>query len=833
MAGSTSPRVKSGPAIAILAGFLALLAVGLLTFNVTRELRLLASARSDSVQWSLAQTEVEFLEFSSRLAPETIDLAELRRRFDVFYSRIDTVQRANLFADLREDRDFLGELESVSSFLDESVTIIDASDDELLRRIPELSANAQALRSHLRAMASSGVVMIAKSEEKRRSNLARTMTELALAVATLIGILALTVYFLNKLNRTVTRREKIQNRTATRMNTIIGTSLDGVIVSDAEGRILEFSPAAEVIFGHAAHDVRGKLIGDIIVPEHLRQLHRTGMDRIQHAGERHVVGKGRLKLEAQRASGDIFPVELAIQSAVTDEGEIFIAFLRDISKQVADEEELVQARDRALAGEKLKSDFLVTLSHEIRTPLNGLLGNLELLRETRLSLKQTRNVRNMETSGRLLMSHISDVLDIARFDAGKLSIRNEPMNVSSLLQDIVDSQSGTALSNETTLTWSWRGPAMNWVNSDRDRLQHVLMNLVGNAVKFTKRGTVSLTVGAKNVEGADVLIFEITDTGPGVPDDLVSQIFDDFVTGNTAYDREVGGTGLGLGIAKRFVSAMNGEIGVSSVVGTGSTFWVKLPVSQATPPSVNTTETESSKSPERLKVLLIEDNEINRVVAIEMLESEGHQVAIAEDGQQGLQMAENDAFDVILMDISMPMMDGRAATRAIRRGNGPSSSAPIIALTANSMAEEQKSFFADGMNGVVTKPMSKEALRKVLHRNHKSAEPVHIEGKIDQVHLAETRDALGAKEFKNLLARFVSEVDELIDWLHSTETAEPSDIATRAHKIAGSASVFGAVEMFEHLKEIENAAKAADRTTIVQLAAQLPELWSRSRSALN
>ena len=204
--------------------------------------------------------------------------------------------------------------------------------------------------------------------------MARTLTELAIALAILIGTLAVAVLYLNRLIDTNTRRADLQSQTATRMNAIIATSLDGVIVSDAQGRIMTFSPAAEAIFGHFAEDVVGRDLGSVIVPPHLRDLHDAGMERMRQGGSKRVVGKGRVRLEAMRATGNVFPVELSIQSSVTEAGEIFIAFVRDISRRVADEAELVAARDTALASEKLKTEFLATMSHEIRTPMNGQIG---------------------------------------------------------------------------------------------------------------------------------------------------------------------------------------------------------------------------------------------------------------------------------------------------------------------------------------------------------------------------------------------------------------------------------------------------------------------------
>jgi PAS domain S-box-containing protein len=826
-------RKSNGRKLAMLAGLVAVGAIALLTDNVSREIRLLGSARSDNVQWALVQTQVEFLEFTQQIDLEPVNPAELRLEFDVFYSRVATIREATVFEELRSDPSSSLHLDGLVAFLDEAVTIIDSPDDDLLGQIPQLLRLSEDIAPTVRALGNSGLDAFAQSADSQREAVARTMTQLAIAIVTLIGVLLMAILFLNRLNAQITRREQENHQTSTRMTTVMSTSLDGVIVCDSNGLILEFNPAAEHIFGRVEKDVLGQEIGSVIVPDHLRDAHDAGMERMRNRGEKRVVGKGRVQLEAKHHDGRIFPVELAIQSAATDEGEIFIAFLRDISKRVADEAELVEARDKALASEKLKTDFLSTMSHEIRTPLNGLLGNMNLLRDTELSQQQDRYLGYMETSGRLLMSHISDVLDITRYDAGKLNTRSEPVNISALFQDIIDNQGSTAAKNETSLTWDWHGPSMDWVLSDHDRLQHVMMNLIGNAVKFTRRGKVTVIVENTGTSDAPELFVKIQDTGPGMSEDLAKRVFDDFVTGNTAYDRDVGGTGLGLSIAKRFVHALGGEIGVDSILGQGSTFWVRLPVSIADAPEEDNGDDVAPHQPGQSQlVLLVEDNEINRIVAREMLQSERHTVVEASDGRQGVDTAKTTRFDLILMDISMPIMDGRAATRAIRAGNGACKDAVIVALTANAMPEEQKEFLADGMNDILTKPLSRDALRALLKKTGGVRENCEIP-MINKSHNAETREALGEETYVRLRSRFVSEVDEFREWLGADEVRDYLEISTYSHKVAGSAAVFGADQLRGTLKEIEAAAKVGDVKAIKDQEWALVDIWQETKLQLS
>ena len=829
---TTHARPKSGRAIAVLAGLVVFAAIAVLVLNVQREIRTLSSARSDNVQWALAQAEVEFLEYTRQTNSYPIDVTALRRRFDVFYSRMSTIRDAGVFEDLRATPETAALIEEIWVFLEASVEIIDRDDLVVVARLPELNVLNQEARPKVRLLAKSGLSVFAERSDAQRAAVARTMTQLAAALAALIGALGLGLYYLNNLNTRSIGRERARALASARMHTVIDTSLDAVIVSDQDGAILEFNPAAETIFGHKAEDVIGAQIGDVIVPDHMRTAHEAGMDRMRKGGARRVVGKGRVQLEGKRANGDNFPVELALQSAKTEDGEIIIAYLRDISKRVSDQEELVRARDAALAGEKLKADFLATMSHEIRTPLNGLLGNLNLLRDTRLNKSQDKYVGYMESSGRLLMSQISDVLDITRYDAGKLTTKREPVNVSALIKDIIDNQSGMAVENETALSWGWDGEPMNWIQSDHDRLQHILMNLIGNAVKFTRRGKVSVTVAAQEVDGEDRLSIRVTDTGVGIPEEMIGQVFDDFVTGSNAPDRNAGGTGLGLSIAKRFVEALGGQIGVESTLEEGSTFWVDLPVTEAEAPTQTAKVGDPNLTQAALSILLVEDNEINRIVAREMIEADGHSVVEAHDGQQAVEIARQQPFDLILMDINMPVMDGRAATRSIRQGGGLNDQTIILALTANAIASEQDELIEDGMNGILTKPLSRSALRAVLADPSGQISDVSNPVLVDAEHSAETRAALGEQAFAKLKARFAQEVDALIEWLSSDDARDMLEIGSRCHKLAGSTAVFGAFGLRDHLRGIERAAKAGDSKLVLSEINRLPSLWKATKQQL-
>ncbi|MEY8827330.1 ATP-binding protein [Sedimentitalea sp. XS_ASV28] len=736
---------------------------------------------------------------------------------------------------LRANENYRKAFAQAQAFLERTVPLIDGSDEILRASLGKVSEDAWSIRLAMREMTSLGLAQFTEMSELRRRDVAITLFRLAVVVAGLIVALALAVAWLVRLNNQLALRRRAIFQTASRLNTIIATSLDAIIVCDARGCILEFNHAAEVTFDRTVAEVVGRNVLDVTCPPELRSGFLEQFRRYRKGKNPNFVRRGRIELEAMRRNGERFPAEVAVQAAHTDNGHIFIIFVRDISAQVQVESELVDARDRALAGERIKTEFLATMSHEIRTPLNGLLGNLSLLRNTDLAGRQARIVSDMETSGKLLLRHVSDVLDITRYDTGNLRLEHVPTNLDRLVKDLIDSQSGTASGQGTTMSWQWIGEPMHCVSVDPDHLLHILQNLIANAVKFTHAGHVSITAQALHYDdGAHEIMFRVRDTGIGIAADLRETVFDDFVTGDAAYDRQFGGTGLGLSIARRFATAMGGDIGLDETDGTGASFWVRIPVEPCDPmaeaASQDVTDATVKAAPS-LSILVVEDNEINRVVVCEMLESAGHHVTMAHDGSAGVMLAARTRFDLILMDISMPVMDGRAATRAIRSGRGASADAPIIAFTANALAEEQAAFLQDGMNGILTKPLSQEALAEIIDkftafRGETPSAPVDID------HRQQTLMAFGPDGYGRLLGKFIVETEDLIDDLSRRDGPGDAEIARRCHQVAGSAAVFGATAMRDSLRTIEIALEADDSGTVAAQLACIVQIWEETKTSL-
>lgn len=784
---------------------LCILTMLLLSLAVKQDLGRLETATSDNVQWTLSQAEVEFMDFHYLLenySRTEDDGARLRRAFDVFYSRINTLESGGLYAGPRDTAVFSRNLKLIRAYLDRNVGIIDNLQSATEEDLEQFEKETDELRSSLRRVSNSGLYYFAEQSDKQREAVALSLKRLALVTASLIAALALLAFYSHRVSQQIMRSRTELHSAHTRLNSIVTASLDAVLVSDVRGHILEFNAAAEKVFGYKEEDVLGCELRDVIIPPHFLEAHDAGMARMLRTGEKRVVGHGRVVLEGKRKSGECFPMELAIEAAGEGEQTIFIGFMRDITEQVKAETELREARDKALAGEKAKSDFLAVMTHEIRTPLNGVLGNLSLLEDTTLTEKQKRYTRNMSISAGVLMSHVDTVLDISRFESGVTQPRKEPTHLGHLLRDIVDAQRGNAKANGNVLESMWVGQPVDWVLTDAPRLHQVILNLVGNAIKFTDDGRISIEAERlyRNTNTKTVEIeFRIIDTGIGINKEDMARIFEDFHTVDSSFKRNTSGTGLGLGIVRRLVEAMGGSAGVDSELGEGSVFWIRMPFEETHEPKPVTEIEQGTDNQTPLEILVVEDNEINLQIVREMLLRKGHNVSTATDGLAGVNTALAQQFDLILMDISMPVLDGLEASERIRKESGPSQTAPIFALSANVLPEIQARIEAAGMDGFLGKPFHKDELTTVLNK------AFDRKTKADAAAVDEMMTKSEPSPLELLHVRFVTETQELMDWL-GTMPDDFEALAKRSHKVAGSAGAFDEVELRDALIAIETAA---------------------------
>ena len=836
----------------------AAIAIALSVFSVRiyGGLETLRATSRDNVQWSLAQLEVEYLVLLVAVdsAQETDDpagLKELRQRFDIFYSRTSLVAESDVFDVLARDDDSRRSIQLLRRMLDEAIPLIDGGDAALRAALPEFEQALLALRPEIRKVEVEGLRLFAAANDARRETFSRSLLQTAIIALCLIALLVVVLTVLARQNRISGRREEALRRSSLRYAQTIEASLNAIIVSNEAGKVVEFNPAAERIFGYTRSAALGRNVGELIVPPKYRDAHHAGVDRYRRTGIAHVIGREHVELEAMRSSGEEFPVELALARTTGPEGDLYVAYIRDITQRVKTERELTDARDKALAAARAKSQFLAVMSHEMRTPLNGVLAVLDLLESTDLAPKQKEYVQTAIISGELLQRHIDDVLDMARIEAGGLQLQPKPFSLSELLEEIQRINQPAAEARGNTIAVNARLPGQ-LVLADRNRLAQVLMNLVGNAVKFTENGRIHIEGRLANGT-PDAVEIVIADTGIGIAKADQERIFDDFVTLDPSYRRTASGYGLGLSICRRIMRAMDGDISVESTVGQGSRFTLRMPIEFIGPAAETPDEPADAAAPPRgtaaLNVLVVEDNETNRFAAREMLNREGCEVTEACDGLIGLSLAEADRYDLIFMDVSMPRLDGLEATRAIRRGTGASRDVPIIGLTAHALPEEQEKLLAAGMQDCLFKPLRFNSLRTMLAKygSHTAAAPppppepdmdteadTDADAPVDRAVLDELASLLAPGDLSGTIDAFVTELEGLPAALRAAGGDGDDLEQTRAlaHKTAGSAAVLGATAIQDVLSTLEDACADEEAEFVAPLTAELERLTPATVAAL-
>jgi 3-isopropylmalate/(R)-2-methylmalate dehydratase large subunit len=375
---------------------------------------------------------------------------------------------------------------------------------------------------------------------------------------------------------------------------------------------------------------------------------------------------------------------------------------RDVTRERRTAQELREARDAADAANRAKSQFLATISHEIRTPLNGIVGLARLLLDEPLQPRGRQQAELIDSSAQTLLALVNDVLDFSKIEAGQLAIENITFDLHALVAEVATLYKLRATEKSLLFRLHLDAEVPRHVRGDPGRIRQILGNLLGNALKFTRRGWVGLHVGVATQDEAPMLEFVISDTGAGIPADMQPRLFTPFVQGDTAITRKYGGTGLGLSIVKQLCEAMGGSVRLRSREGRGTKFTVTLPREEAAADHISSWQELLPAAPPA-RILVAEDNTTNQVVVMGMLDKLGYgDVALAQNGRQALEMARGNGYDIILMDCHMPEMDGYEATRLLREAG---CKAAIVAMTANAIKGDRERCLAAGMDDYLTKPI--------------------------------------------------------------------------------------------------------------------------------
>lgn len=509
--------------------------------------------------------------------------------------------------------------------------------------------------------------------------------------------------------------ERRRRRSDARYRLLAENTSELVMLAHDDGRRSYISPAAIRLLGFTPEELAAMRLRDYVHPDDLQRLYQTTLR----------LGRGETEVSidyrALHKDGRWIWVEgvfRRISGSLKPDDPTIVATFRSIEERHAYARELEAAKETAEAAARAKSDFLANMSHELRTPLTGLLGVCDLLaNDPGLGAPQRRLSNLAADSGRLLLTVVNDILDFSRIEAGKLKLESLPVDLHALVYSTAALVSDAMKRKQLYLETEFAADAPEVVVGDPIRLRQVLLNLIGNAVKFTEHGGV--TVRVRMIQEGPRIRVTVADTGIGVAADTVPQLFDRFRQADTSIARRFGGSGLGLAICKQIVTMMGGAVGAESRLGEGSTFWFEFPCARADAPTPPPEAPVTADLPRRkLRLLLAEDNVINREIITSAVRQQGHEVMATVDGAAAYEAFTAEPFDAVLMDIQMPGTDGLTATALIRafeaaRGATPT---PIIALTANAIPEEIRSYLAAGMSAYVAKPVVWAHLFDVLDR---------------------------------------------------------------------------------------------------------------------
>lgn len=495
-----------------------------------------------------------------------------------------------------------------------------------------------------------------------------------------------------------------------------------VTITDADGTITFANDRVCEISGYSREELLGA--------DH--SIFKSGVHDEEFFSELwETVGRGEAwngEICSRAKCGRLYWVDSTIIPIIDVTGEIqrIVAIRYDITDRVRYAKELEERSVEAEAANIAKGQFLATMSHEIRTPMNGVMGMLELILREGLPEEQKRLALIAQESAQSMLTIINDVLDFSKIEAGQVELEKIAYNPRELIERAVALMSTRA--DEKGIEICFRTPRdlPEWLMGDPTRITQVLINLIGNALKFTDEGSVVISAEYNGRKGEPSLSIRVADTGSGIPDNAKAKLFERFVQADSTTTRKFGGSGLGLAISKQLVEMMDGKIGVESELGVGSTFWFTVHAVRAAA-SVGSASLEiewaKSKTPSRgLNVLVAEDNAVNQQIMDAFLKAAGHSITIANNGQEAVDIVQTQDFDIVLMDVQMPVKDGVTAAREIRALSTEVSDIPIIAVTANAMSDDRNKYLGCGMSAYLSKPVKSAALLEIIERTIASSE---------------------------------------------------------------------------------------------------------------
>lgn len=539
-----------------------------------------------------------------------------------------------------------------------------------------------------------------------RSNLPEIILLFGILLAILLGT-TLQYWEHSKVNlRALQASERLAADNLAMQKALLDNLGEAVVVISKKGEIRRFTPAAVKLFGYSEIDVLGKNVS-MLMPEDFRLQHDAYLNSADKQIENRILGKMR-ELVAVTKEGTTFPVTITVTHVELNTESLYVGVIQDISGLIDTQNALRDAKEKAELANRSKSEFLANMSHEIRTPMNSIYGTLQILERDHDRQNTKDLIEKSIYSAKSLITIINDILDFSKIEAKMLVMESAPFSIHRVFESVWRDIAPTAHAKGIKLTKRVVTDTNEYWQGDAVRVRQILLNLASNAVKFTEKGRVDLHIEEHNNDGVPTISMVVQDTGIGMTPEQIAGLFERFVQGDSSTTRKHGGTGLGMAISKNLVDMMNGTISVHSAPNLGTRFVVNLPLPKAE-------KTEANNTPSRptvpdlssFKLLLVEDNEINQAIAQSMLEPTGATVTLAADGLEALHFAMQQPFDLVLMDIQMPVMDGVESCQKIKAAYPDW---PIIALTANMMDEDVRYYRSVGFDAHLGKPIEMDKL---------------------------------------------------------------------------------------------------------------------------
>lgn len=796
----------------LLAILVCLVAVTFLAWRVVDASRDLRLQMAEDSSWVIAQMEVDHQrvllavqDLLHKTAPEDRSLSDVLLKFDIYFSRVQTViaHTATLKDFLAENDAFAARLESVRRNLASVTPLVDGLRPDDLTGLGQIDTLMVKIAPDIRF-----IVVTAVQASQLRAQSLRIQREEMLKQFMLAGVVALVLIFgllaiSGHFYRNSVLRSKLMERRDSNLRASFEAALDGVIVTDHNGRILLINSAAEALFGRPRTAVIGRGIS-VLFPPRIGQAKPMDESKLIQQLQR----RRRRRLRLQGRDGQMVPISVSALSDTGSSGkQIYVGFVRDISTNMMVERQRRQASQRTKRDVAEKVRFLAATSHELRTPMQGVLAAIDLVLRQAPNPAVSSLMTIAQQSAVAALDQIDHVLEVAALDdVAQPERADEAFSAEAVAVELIAAAMRTWAAEGLNIRLDLADATATEIIGKPRAFRQTLRNLISNAVKFGAGKPIILRLYSPLPH---MLRIEVEDAGIGIDPADQARIFDDFETLDRGYARVSGGVGIGLGIVRRAVRSMGGTVGVISSLGKGSTFWFEIP----TRPAPAQAALVARDVP--LRVLVVDDLSVNRLLVQKIVHTLGHRADKAGDGLTAVRMAAEHRYDMILMDISMPGMDGIEATRQIRT-EGASRHTTIIGFTANLQPADHSRALAAGMREILYKPVRptdiERAMRDATLPTGVTALPTRNEGISDAVDLL--ANSLGIDRLRGVVREMIDSFHALLE--QTSDHTDLAELAGQAHKCAGAAAILGALPLHSAFCALETAALSKDTSNLAE-----------------